>query len=379
MTINRNDYLISRLGALCFFFSTIEYMIPKPLPFLRIGLANIPLMLAVDALPLGGYLALVAIKVLGQGLIGGTLFSYIFLFSAAGTLSSALVMLALRKTFRSSVSFVGVSVAGAFASNAAQLLLARVYIFGESARYIAPPFLAVGLLSGATLGFLVNRFARASRWFADVRAGLVPAQAGCGAMQPDATATASGIAARATAATAAVSATAEGQTGARFMPLRLAAGMALILVLMFAGSLAGMAPQALETPLALALEATLSATGIILLLSSGGRIKLMPAVSVSASIVIFNLMAPFGRVLLEPFGLPITDGALILGIKKALLVEGMIFISRWTLYPPPRLPGRAGSLLSEAFSFLGYLTSGKKRLDRRDLVAGIDAIMYGPD
>jgi len=354
VTINRNDYLISRLGALCFFFSTIEYMIPKPLPFLRIGLANIPLMLGVDLLTPGGYLALVAIKVLGQGLIGGTLFSYIFLFSAAGTLSSALVMFALRKTFRSSISFVGISVAGAFASNAAQLFLARIYVFGESARYIAPPFLAVGLLTGGALGFLVNRFARSSRWLADARSGLVPGKP----------VTSAPLAA----------------TGAGPLSLRLAAGLAMILTLMFAESLAQWAvPPGLRAPLTLALEAFLTLVGILLLISAGARIKILPFISVSAGIILFNLMAPFGRVLLEPFGLPVTDGALLLGIKKALVIEGMLFISRWMLYPPPRLPGRAGVLLSETFAFLGYLTAGRKRLDRKNLVAGIDAIMYGPD
>ena len=81
----QNDTITAWFGALCFFLSTIEYMIPKPLPFLRLGLANIPILLAIDILPLPAYSVLVLLKILGQGLIGGTLFSYIFLFSAAGS------------------------------------------------------------------------------------------------------------------------------------------------------------------------------------------------------------------------------------------------------------------------------------------------------
>jgi heptaprenyl diphosphate synthase len=70
---------LALLGAFCLFLSTIEYMIPKPLPFMRIGIANLPLMLALDIFPFHIFLALIAIKVLGQALITGTLFSYIFL------------------------------------------------------------------------------------------------------------------------------------------------------------------------------------------------------------------------------------------------------------------------------------------------------------
>ena len=97
---------IAWFGALCFFLSTIEYMMPKPLPFLRIGLANLPVMLALDILPLPSFLILRAIKIVGQGVITGTLFSYIFLFSAAGTISSALTMYVFRKLSMPSKSAV---------------------------------------------------------------------------------------------------------------------------------------------------------------------------------------------------------------------------------------------------------------------------------
>jgi len=72
---------LALLGAFCLFLSAVEYMIPKPLPFMRIGLANLPLMLALDIFPLYAFLILVCVKVLGQALITGTLFSYFFIFS----------------------------------------------------------------------------------------------------------------------------------------------------------------------------------------------------------------------------------------------------------------------------------------------------------
>ena len=157
---------LALLGAFCLFLSTIEYMIPKPLPFLRIGIANLPLMLALDIFPLPAFLVLAGIKIFGQALITGTLFSYVFLFSMAGTSLSALAMYALRRLLgRKRISFIGVGTLGAMVSNAAQLVLAYVFIFGNVVRYIAPAFLAAGIITGAALGFFCELFTSRSQWF----------------------------------------------------------------------------------------------------------------------------------------------------------------------------------------------------------------------
>jgi len=157
---------IAILGALCLFLSAVEYMIPKPLPFLRIGLANLPIMLACNVFPFSAFLILVSIKVIGQALITGTLFSYIFLFSMTGTFLSSLTMFFLRSLFgKERITFIGIGTAGAFISNVSQLALAQFLIFKDSARYIAPPFLAVGIITGIALGIFCEAFAEKSRWY----------------------------------------------------------------------------------------------------------------------------------------------------------------------------------------------------------------------
>jgi heptaprenyl diphosphate synthase len=157
---------LALLGAFCLFLSTIEYMIPKPLPFMRIGITNLPLMLALDIFPFHTFLVLVALKVLGQALISGTLFSYVFLFSLAGTSLSALSMYGLRRLLgRKRISFIGVGTAGATVSNAAQLVLAWIFIFRNNVQYIAPPFLAAGVITGIGLGIFCEYFTRRSRWY----------------------------------------------------------------------------------------------------------------------------------------------------------------------------------------------------------------------
>jgi len=169
---SRNN--IAMLGALCLFLCAVEYMIPKPLPFLRIGLANLPLMLALDIFSFRKYFILICIKIIGQALITGTLFSYVFLFSLSGTFLSACAMFLLRRLFGyDRLTFVGIGAAGAFISNAAQLSLAWFFIFKENVRYIAPLFLIIGIATGVILGAFCEYFTRRSKWYWHLRTEIL--------------------------------------------------------------------------------------------------------------------------------------------------------------------------------------------------------------
>ncbi len=161
---SEKERIVALGAAVCLFLASIEYVIPKPLPFMRIGLANLPLLVALDVLPVTHYFLLLALKILGQSLIQGSLFSFVFLFSLSGSLASGLVMLAARRALRGSASLVGVSILGALASNLAQLSLARFLIFGEASWLLAPPFLIVGLISSAILGFMAQVYRDRSTW-----------------------------------------------------------------------------------------------------------------------------------------------------------------------------------------------------------------------
>lgn len=161
--------LLAFLGAVSLFFSTIEYIIPKPVPFFRLGLANLPIIVTLPFFRPRHTLLLVLLKVLGQGLVNGTLASYVFFFSLAGSFSSALVMLAAHRLGGRSISLLGVSILGAVASNVVQVLLSVFFIFGTTAWIIAPLFLTLGSGSGLAIGIFANRFASQSTWLAEVR------------------------------------------------------------------------------------------------------------------------------------------------------------------------------------------------------------------
>jgi heptaprenyl diphosphate synthase len=154
------------LGGFCLFLATLEYLIPKPLPFMRIGLANMPLILALDILGLKSFAVLGLIKIFGQAIITGTLFSYVFLFSLAGTCTSAGAMYLLRRLLGPKrISFIGISVIGAFLSNGSQLLLARFFVFGEGVKFLIPPFFALGIVTGISLGLFCEAFTAQSYWY----------------------------------------------------------------------------------------------------------------------------------------------------------------------------------------------------------------------
>lgn len=160
---------VAFLGALCLFFATIEYLFPKPIPFFRLGLANLPVLLALEFFRAPTVLLLILLKVLGQGLINGTLASYVFLFSAAGSFASGLIMWGAHRLFGRHISLVGVSLFGAVASNIVQIVLSVTVIFGESAWVITPVFMGLGTFAGLLVGLFAERFRHKSRWLALIR------------------------------------------------------------------------------------------------------------------------------------------------------------------------------------------------------------------
>jgi len=160
----RNYDTLALLGACSLFLSTLEFLIPKPIPFMRLGLANLPILVSLSFLSPGQIISLTVIKIVGQGLVNGTLFSYVFLFSASGSFASSLVMLVSYRLLRKGLSLVGVGVLGSLASNGAQLFISRYLLFGESAWLLAPPFLALGTVTALILGLFAEGFTASSRW-----------------------------------------------------------------------------------------------------------------------------------------------------------------------------------------------------------------------
>lgn len=163
-SVTEQDERIYVLAAFSLFLAAVEYMIPKPLPFMRLGLANLPILISLVIFSPRQVLLLTLYKVIGQGLLQGTIFSYIFLFSVAGSFAGSLAMIAIHKFLGRWTGLIGISVCGAFAGNMVRLYLASHVLFGEQVWIMAPPFLILGLLSSLMLGALAAKFAKDSEW-----------------------------------------------------------------------------------------------------------------------------------------------------------------------------------------------------------------------
>ncbi|WP_371819641.1 Gx transporter family protein [Treponema sp. OMZ 791] len=323
-------------GGFCFFLSAIEIMIPKPVPFFRIGLANLPIILGLDLFSFPAFVLLLAIKVLGQALLSGTLFSYIVLFSAIGTFSSGLLMYAMRKIPRKAISFIGISLAGAFVSNSLQFLLAVLLMFGKSAVYIIPPVFSLGALTALFLGWFSAEFEVQSVWYQRVKAGRFDF----------------------------VSETDNPQTvknNIRDRYLRIGSGITLFLILLFVPFLP--------------VQAVVLGAALILCAADKQKLNFLNLIFMFTAITVFNLFPPTGKIIFSIGSIDITHEALLRGFEKAIVLTGMIYISKWMLKARMNFKSRIGKSVQEAFDVFHKLLSVKHEIKPKMIIPTIDSVL----
>jgi heptaprenyl diphosphate synthase len=334
---------------------------------MRIGLANLPLLLGLNILSAQDFFLLVALKILGQGIIGGTFFSYVFLFSLAGTISSAVLMYIARKIAGEKyLGFAGLGCLGAMTSNAVQLVLARYFIFGPALRYLIPPFLASGFVTGIVLGLFAEYFCRRSRWYARHTEGSASFGGGAETELKVAVFKAAG---RKTAVLV------RQPTGLSNKPQPqkknyldflnadelFIAGLLMALIFLFSRSLPCRAAQFFFF--------------CLLALFSGKKINPLITIMIMAGIVFFHLLVPYGKVLFMAGPLRITEGSLLSGLEKAITLEGLLMLSRFCIRSDLRLPGTIGSLLGESLRLLELMRERKGIISKGHIIAGIDQLM----
>ncbi len=144
------------LGGLAIAVSVLESLIPQPLPWSRIGFANIVILLT---LYLYGPLAAVTVaslKVFGGGLILGSGFSPAFWLAFSGTYTSLIVMIPLIYIPKF-ISPVGVAIAGSAAFNGAQLVMAGLLLVGmHNMLMLIPVMMVLSILTGGVIGWLTG-------------------------------------------------------------------------------------------------------------------------------------------------------------------------------------------------------------------------------
>ena len=90
---------IAYYSALALFFSYLEFFLPRIVPFLRLGLSNTAVLLALG-LPFFSFFLISVVKSVASCLISGTLFSPFFVVSLCQSLVSAVFMFLLNRLNR---------------------------------------------------------------------------------------------------------------------------------------------------------------------------------------------------------------------------------------------------------------------------------------
>lgn len=119
---------IINLSALSLFLALIENFIPRPLPFFRLGLANISMLIALKDFNAKEYFTLSVFKALSTSYISGTLISPFFLLSLSQSIASSFLMYASYKTLKEKISVYGISLIGALTSTIVQIALASLML-----------------------------------------------------------------------------------------------------------------------------------------------------------------------------------------------------------------------------------------------------------
>ena len=150
----------TRVGVLASFalvLGYIETFIPIPVPGVKLGLANIAILLCFLRLDAGAAFFVTLIKVLAQGLLFGSPLT--FAYSLTGSLLAFAVMAATVRIPGMHPAMV--SVLGAVSHTAGQMLVAAV-LLGTRFVWLAAPVLAVAaVVTGAVCGILTVRLNRA--------------------------------------------------------------------------------------------------------------------------------------------------------------------------------------------------------------------------
>jgi len=147
--------LLGIFTAFALVMSLVERMIPLSfsVPGLRLGLANVVVLMALYLFPMSRALSLTVLKCLMAAMFSGNITTLFY--SLGGSLLSFVVMMALIRLFREHLSPVGVSVAGAAFHNIGQVLVACLLFRSWVVLLYLPLLLLIGIGTGAAIGTLV--------------------------------------------------------------------------------------------------------------------------------------------------------------------------------------------------------------------------------
>ena len=313
--MSRTERKIAFVAAATLLCSTLEYLIPKPLPFLRLGLANLPIMLVLDIFTFKSFFILLLLKSIGQGFVSGTLFSYLFFISLAGTLSSGLVMKGAKALFKNRVSLVGCSILGAMASNLSQLEVASLLIYGKTIWVAAPLMLGIGIISSIILGLVAEQYKTKGTLVTQLAQDTIPLE---------------------------LPLIAEREHNGK---VALAALLAIAAILIVDK---------------LTFLAAITALMYVLQKIAKRRIRVVPPLMLLFSMLLLSLFEPYGKVLFSFGSMAFTQGAVEIALIKALRLISLLAASQCISASNPKLSAKNLAYIPLTLGYFTLLSSSFK-------------------
>lgn len=161
----QRTYKIAILVAMSCVLQISESVIPHPIPGLRLGLANMLVLVALVSLGFRAALEIAVFRTILSSFIMGTFMSPTFILSFSGAFTSTLAMgLFFRLSCyhnRYGFSIIGISIIGAFTHNMVQLCLAYVLLVRHGGIFVFFPWLCIGaIVMGCVTGVVAGSVCR---------------------------------------------------------------------------------------------------------------------------------------------------------------------------------------------------------------------------
>jgi len=152
--------------------SVIESFLPSPLPWVKLGLANLLSLIAILTLGWRAGFAVTLSRILVVSFLFGGFLGPSFFLSLAGGVTATTVMAALAPGAWRLYSPLALSVAGAFSHGLAQIVVLRFLLVRTwEVLYLLPWVLIPALLSGMVTGLLANFLLLRGRAYVRLAAG----------------------------------------------------------------------------------------------------------------------------------------------------------------------------------------------------------------
>jgi len=112
-----------------------------------------------------------------------------------------------------------------------------------------------------------------------------------------------------------------------------------------------------------------------LVLLSGKKINFLIMFPVIMFIIAFNLIIPYGRVLVSFGVFKVTSGALKAGVHRAFTLQSFVMLSNLAIRRDLKIPGAFGELLCESLHIFSAIMNKKYTIPKNNVLVEIDNLM----